>query len=209
MGKDVSHNRSAMAPAESLQQPPPEHREIVLGIYLQHEPTLRAILYRYTRNCADVDEFMQDIFIRLLLMKSLDMRVTRAYLIAIAHNIARDTLRHLKVMPIEYVGQQLDDALFEEQMADPCEELQSEEGIAELMAAVDAVVPPKARQVFILRKVYGFSQKVVAERLGISVSTVEQHLSRAARRLGLALGGDERAYGIGRRRPADVMADGA
>jgi RNA polymerase sigma-70 factor (ECF subfamily) len=36
--------------------------------------------------------------------------------------------------------------------------------------------------VFTLRKVYGFSQKEIAERLQISENTVEQHLTKAARR---------------------------
>ena len=40
----------------------------------------------------------------------------------------------------------------------------------------------RCRQTFTLRKVYGYSQKEIAAQLSISEHTVEQHLSKAARR---------------------------
>ncbi len=45
-----------------------------------------------------------------------------------------------------------------------------------LLAAAVEQLPARCRQVFTLRKVYGFSQKEIAERLQISENTVEQHL---------------------------------
>jgi RNA polymerase sigma factor (sigma-70 family) len=53
----------------------------------------------------------------------------------------------------------------------------------EMTLLVEAVerLPERCRQVFTLRKVYGFTQKEIATRLGISENTVEQHLSKAGR----------------------------
>ena len=48
-------------------------------------------------------------------------------------------------------------------------------------------LPDRCRQVFTLRKVYGYSQKEIALRLNISENTVEQHLTKAARRCAQAL----------------------
>ena len=48
-------------------------------------------------------------------------------------------------------------------------------------------LPDRCRQVFTLRKVYGYSQKEIALRLSISENTVEQHLTKAARRCAQAL----------------------
>jgi RNA polymerase sigma-70 factor (ECF subfamily) len=42
-------------------------------------------------------------------------------------------------------------------------------------------LPPKCRDVFVLRMIEGLSQFEIAERLGISVSTVEKHLARGLR----------------------------
>lgn len=47
-----------------------------------------------------------------------------------------------------------------------------------------AALPPQCRQVLVLRKVYGLSQREVAVHLDISVSTVEKHLAKALVRCG-------------------------
>ena len=43
-------------------------------------------------------------------------------------------------------------------------------------------LPAECRQVFTLRKVYGYSGKEIASRLGIPEHAVEEHLIQAARR---------------------------
>jgi RNA polymerase sigma-70 factor (ECF subfamily) len=42
-------------------------------------------------------------------------------------------------------------------------------------------LPPLCRQAFLLRRVDGLSQKEVAEKLGISVKTVEKYMARSVR----------------------------
>ena len=41
-----------------------------------------------------------------------------------------------------------------------------------------ARLPDVCRRVFVLRRVYGFSQREIAEYLGISIKTVEAHLAK-------------------------------
>lgn len=48
-------------------------------------------------------------------------------------------------------------------------------------------LPERCRQVFTLRKVYGYSQKEIAARMNISENTVEQQLTKAARHCAQAL----------------------
>jgi RNA polymerase sigma-70 factor (ECF subfamily) len=43
-------------------------------------------------------------------------------------------------------------------------------------------LPAECRQVFTLRKVYGYSGREIASRLGIPEHAVEEHLIQAARR---------------------------
>jgi RNA polymerase sigma factor (sigma-70 family) len=59
----------------------------------------------------------------------------------------------------------------------------------ELMMLVQAVqkLPERCRQVFTLRKVYGYSQKEIAARMNITENTVEQQLIKAARHCAKAL----------------------
>jgi RNA polymerase sigma-70 factor (ECF subfamily) len=43
-------------------------------------------------------------------------------------------------------------------------------------------LPLQARRVFVLKKVYGYSQREIASELGIAESTVEKHVALAVRR---------------------------
>ena len=56
--------------------------------------------------------------------------------------------------------------------------------VPELALAVKLVrvLPAECRQVFTLRKVYGYSGRDIAARLGIPEHAVEEHLIQAARR---------------------------
>ena len=64
--------------------------------------------------------------------------------------------------------------------------MNSHQELAVLVKAIQGL-PDRCRQVFALRKVYGYSQKEIALRLNISENTVEQHLTKAARRCAQAL----------------------
>lgn len=66
--------------------------------------------------------------------------------------------------------------------------------VAELVRSL----PVECRQVFTLRKVYGYSGKEIAVRLGIPEHAVEAHLIQAARRCAQAAP-DDRSLG---RRPS-------
>jgi RNA polymerase sigma-70 factor (ECF subfamily) len=56
-----------------------------------------------------------------------------------------------------------------------------------LLAEVIADLPKRSRQAFTLRRVYGLSQREIAQRLEIREETVEQMLARAVRRCAEAL----------------------
>jgi DNA-directed RNA polymerase specialized sigma24 family protein len=51
-----------------------------------------------------------------------------------------------------------------------------------IVAELARGLPAECRQVFTLRKVYGYSGKEIAGRLGIPEHAVEEHLIQAARR---------------------------
>jgi RNA polymerase sigma-70 factor (ECF subfamily) len=152
------------------------------------EGVLRACLYRYTRNNSDVDELLQEVYARLLVSGSSDepeVRSVRAFALTIARNVAFDWLRHRQVVPIELVADL--EALEVLDEGEQIEEIvNSHQELAMLVKAIQDL-PDRCRQVFTLRKVYGYSQKEIALRLNISENTVEQHLTKAARRCAQAL----------------------
>jgi RNA polymerase sigma-70 factor (ECF subfamily) len=57
-----------------------------------------------------------------------------------------------------------------------------------LQSALDEL-PPRCRQVVLMRKVEGLSQKEVARQMGITIETVENQVAKGMRLLAQALGG--------------------
>jgi RNA polymerase sigma-70 factor (ECF subfamily) len=154
---------------------------------LESEGVLRAYLFRFVRNPADVDELLQETYAKLLCLKQVDgeVRSVRALALTIARNVALDRLRHRDVVPIELVSDLaaldvLDERAQVEEIVNSHQELK-------LLSEVVADLPKRSRQAFTLRRVYGLSQKEIAERLKISEKTVEQLLARAVRRCAEAL----------------------
>src|SRR6201992_1183394 len=147
---------------------------------LEFEGVLRACLYRYTRNNSDVDELLQEVYARLLTAGASDdpeVRSVRAFALTVARNVAFDWLRHRQVVPIELVADL--EALEVLDEGEQIEEIvNSHQELAMLVKAIQSL-PDRCRQVFTLRKVYGYSQKEIASRLNISENTVEQHLTKA------------------------------
>jgi RNA polymerase sigma factor (sigma-70 family) len=158
---------------------------------LEFEGVLRACLYRYARNVADVDELLQETYEHLLAAGAApereEVRSIRAFALTVARNVALSWLRHRQVVPIELVAdlevlETLDDR-------DQVEEIVNSHQELALLTRAVARLPERCRQVFTLRKVYGLSQKEIAASLAISENTVEQHLAKGVRLCTAALGG--------------------
>jgi RNA polymerase sigma-70 factor (ECF subfamily) len=150
---------------------------------LEFEGVLRACLYRYARNVADVDELLQETYEHLLAAGAApereEVRSIRAFALTVARNVALSWLRHRQVVPIELVAdletlETLDDR-------DQVEEIVNSHQELALLTRAVARLPARCRQVFTLRKVYGLSQKEIAASLSISENTVEQHLAKGVR----------------------------
>src|SRR6185437_183285 len=182
----ASQEVCAAQKARSLRVAKNEERSLLQA--LEFEGVLRACLYRYTRNDSDVEELLQETYARLLTAGCRDepeVRSVRGFALTIARNVAFDWLRHRHIVPIEVVADlEALDGLDESEQID--EVVNAHQELALLVNAVQEL-PDRRRQVFTLRKVYGYSQREIASRLQISENTVEQHLTKAARRCAEAL----------------------
>ena len=110
-------------------------------------------------------------------MPSLDsIGQPRQYAIQTATSIIIDHIRHSRVISINSTGD-LDHLDVVTPEPNPEEQLEFRQEIAEIAKAL-ATLPDKCRETLILRRVEGLSQQETAQRLGISVKTVEKHMAR-------------------------------
>jgi len=156
-----------------------------------HETALRSYLQR-SLQAADVDDLVQESYVRVLREQERgQVRSVRAFLFTVARNAVRDLIRHRGVARAEPITENA-----------PMAVLQDEPGVVDLVSRRqelallrDAIreLPDRCREVFLLRKIQGLSQREIAGRLGITENTVESLVGKGARRCADYL----RARGLG------------
>ena len=145
-----------------------------------HHAGLRAWLRGKFPWLSDVDDVVQDSLLRLWKRRqqpaAAPIKSPKATLYAIARNAAIDRHRHQLVAKTDGVADLqglpvfIDEAGVEQTVA-AREEL-------DFLAAALRELPDRGRQVMTLTKIYGQTEREVAERLGISESTVRTHIVR-------------------------------
>ncbi|WBO22832.1 RNA polymerase sigma factor [Sphingomonas abietis] len=152
-----------------------------------HEPALRAYLRRRIGPSEDVEDFVQDVYLRVLSAPPQeDVRSWRGFLVRIASNLLIDHHRRKNVrMAEEHVT--VDDMLIRDEGADPERTLSGRQELAHVAKAIQEL-GPVARDAFLLVRVEGLSHKEAALRLGITPKAVSHHVERSLARLARQLG---------------------
>ncbi len=139
---------------------------------LPHEGDVRAWLRSKFPTLSDADDIIQEAYFRLMKAHTSGPLVNpRAYLFVMVKNLVISRFRHLKYeRPSE--AREMSPLEIVDRMRSPSEEATASDDVRLLIEALK-VLPERCCQVMTLRKIYGFSQKEVAQRLGISVNTVQ------------------------------------
>jgi len=155
-----------------------DERAIWLGRHvLPHEAVLRAWLSRRRLAGLDIDDIIQETYSRLMTAESVQhVHDAKSYAFQVAGSVVIDCLRRMKVVSIasmpdlDYLEVVSDEPSPERQVIDRDE--------LHRLAGVIARLPGRVREVFTLRRVYGLSQREVAQKMAIAESTVEKHMAR-------------------------------
>ncbi|MBF5055124.1 ECF subfamily RNA polymerase sigma-24 factor [Alcanivorax sp. 521-1] len=150
----------------------------VQTLYTDHGGWLRALLYRRL-GCPDTAaDLSQDVFVRLLLKPAgTSPREPRAFLARIAHGLVVD---HHRRRAVEQAWRDTLAALPADHQPSP----EAHWEIVDALARLDALLEhlrPRARTVFLLAKLDGLTYPAIAERLSVSLSTVEKDMALALR----------------------------
>lgn len=162
---------------------PPQSTELA-GWFAQevqpHEPALRGYLHGLVPP-ADVDDLVQETYARLLrAWERGPIESPRGLLFATARNAARDFFRRRAAANTFPITESEGSRVFDPApgVAETVSRRQEEDLLAEAIAAL----PPRCREVLLLRKFENLSQREIASRLGIAEHTVEAQLTKALRR---------------------------
>lgn len=148
-----------------------------------HEPMLRAWLRSQFPSQTDVDDIVQEVFVRVLQAHAENpVRAPKAFLFVTARNLALMQLRRAKVVREESLTENEFLSILDESIDVPQAVARAQE--LELLTTAIQSLPTRCRQIVTLRKLYGMSQKDVAAELGIAEHTVEVQSGIALRKLG-------------------------
>jgi len=154
------------------------HRKVFSKLFVESSAALRRKIQRLVNSRADVEDVVQDAFLRGY--ENADtVRVPAAFVYSAARNLAFDGRRRERTARKAALGEiALSDV--ESSVESVESQLLKEERTRLLREAVERL-PPQCRTVFALKVFQGYSYKEIAEELGISARTVENHLARGIR----------------------------
>jgi RNA polymerase sigma-70 factor (ECF subfamily) len=148
-----------------------------------HEPMLRAWLRGQFRSATEIDDVIQEAYVRVLRARAAgEVRSPKALLFVTARNLVLMQLRHREVTRIDALTEH-DFAGIIDEGADVTAEVARSQELELLTQAIQSL-PTRCRQILTLRKLYGLSQREVAQEMGISEHTVEAQGTIALRKLG-------------------------
>lgn len=146
-----------------------------------HEPSLRAWLRGKFPFLPDIDDIVQESYLRLIRAReSGKVGYAKAYLFTTARNFALDLFRRREVVTIMPVADVAALPVLEE-APDVATALNRQQEL-DLLAEAVRELPDRCRQVMTLRLLYGLSQKEIAAELRISEHTVKAQLAKGMRR---------------------------
>lgn len=146
-------------------------------LFERHHKKLYAYLMRLFDSKEDAEEIVQESFIKI--WEKREEFIEGYSFDAFLFKIAKNTF-------LNFVREKVNRKVFEDHFQ-LIHELETESAddyvifneTREIIQLIIGEMPPKRREIFILRKIEGLSRKEIAEKLGISVVTVDSQLLKA------------------------------
>lgn len=139
---------------------------------------LRRLLKSRGRSPHDIDDLMQEAFLRLqVYCRENKVQNEEAFLVTTVLNLSAEQGRRASRVHLSTADDDLINIM--DPAPDVQEILAGQQRLRRLMLGLQRL-PPRCREVFLLNRSEGLSYIQIADQLGISLSMVEKHIARAA-----------------------------
>lgn len=163
--------------------------EIIRKLYNEHRDAMYIEAKSVLKDHALAEDAVQQAILKIIdkvsKLPDEDVEITRSFMKLVARTCAIDIYnarkkRHGRCEYIDAVQNEETNAYSVSKT--PCDELISKENKSRIYLAIYKL-PKKYRDVLLLEKLYGYSQKEIAEILNISYSAVKKRMERASKKL--------------------------
>lgn len=158
-------------------------------IYISYYSRLKRFAQEYVINEADAENIVQDVFLNLWAKKEFipkHLNLT-AYLFTNVKNKCIDFLRHqIVIRNARNKIQEEYELTFQLKLTSLEEFDENIFAVSDIETVIQNAIqslPEKCRQIFIMNKIEGKKQKIIAEELNLSINTVENQMAIAYKKL--------------------------
>jgi RNA polymerase sigma-70 factor (ECF subfamily) len=156
-----------------------------LETFNHYRPLLFSIAYRMLGSVADAEDAVQDTFIRWQQASLDNLESPRAFLVTIVSRLCINQLQSARAQREHYVGQWLPEPIMTEQPSTPLETMHIDESVSMAFLVMLERLTALERAVFLLREVFDYEYREIANILEQSETNCRQILHRARRHVGL------------------------
>jgi RNA polymerase sigma-70 factor (ECF subfamily) len=145
--------------------------------YVEHRNLLFTVAYEMLGSAVDAEDVVQEVWLRWSEVDHATVRDPRSYLVQVSTRLALNRLRTLSRRRETYVGPWLPEPLMT--TGDVADDVELADSVSMAMLVVLDTLGPLERAVFVLREVFGYPHRDIAEAVGRSPEAVRQLAHRA------------------------------
>jgi RNA polymerase sigma-70 factor (ECF subfamily) len=152
------------------------HNSFIAARKLMHRVISRIVPPR------EVEDIVQETYVRICQIENKEnIKQPRSFLLRTAKNLAFDHIKRAETRLVDSVDNMSEFDCFVSADDEVFQQVATDTEFSQYCQAIRQL-PIQCRKVFVLKKIYGYSQKEIAKKLEISESTVEKHIAIGVKR---------------------------